>query len=161
MAEVSRKWVTVMDAKAGFISALNAAMLTFLWSGTKFLDQKGWPLWMALFATGLSAISLGYSMRCVLPRTTLSEAMKKPMKYQNNFKPVSFFGYVAENYPDGKLGDFQNDILNLDENALAKEALEQHYTISHLVQQKSDAVCRAGRVWLVALGICTVAMILR
>jgi hypothetical protein len=32
-AEISRKWVSVLDAKAGFISAMSAALVGFVWAG--------------------------------------------------------------------------------------------------------------------------------
>jgi hypothetical protein len=31
-AEIGRKWVAIMDAKAGFLAALNLGMLAFLWT---------------------------------------------------------------------------------------------------------------------------------
>ncbi|WP_323073862.1 hypothetical protein IHE33_14505 (plasmid) [Mycetohabitans endofungorum] len=32
MAEVSRKWVTVLDEKAAFLVTINGALLSFVWT---------------------------------------------------------------------------------------------------------------------------------
>ena len=47
----NRKWVSVMDAKAGFISAMNAGVLTFIWSGAKLAFLEGAGRNLALLAT--------------------------------------------------------------------------------------------------------------
>lgn len=161
MAETSRKWVAVMDAKAAFLSGLNAALLAFLWAGARFTSEVGWPLWIALAATLFLSISMWLAISVVLPRATLSAGMKTPMKYQGGFKPVSFYGFVASTYPAGKFEEFRRDVICLDEDALARESLEQHYVISHIVQQKSDGVRHAGVVWLCALFLAAVAMVVK
>ncbi|WP_087128854.1 hypothetical protein [Caballeronia concitans] len=38
-AEISRKWVSVMDTKAAFVSAMNAALLVFVWTGELGKDR--------------------------------------------------------------------------------------------------------------------------
>ena len=35
-AETSRIWVSVYDTKAGFVFAMNTALLAFIWTGAKF-----------------------------------------------------------------------------------------------------------------------------
>ena len=41
MAETSRKLANVMDAKAGFLSALNLGCMAFAWSSARLLDGGG------------------------------------------------------------------------------------------------------------------------
>ena len=57
-AEISRKWVTVMDTKAGFIAALNLGLLGFLWTGAKLFSFEGLTRWLTLSSTVLALISL-------------------------------------------------------------------------------------------------------
>ncbi|MFM0016232.1 hypothetical protein PQR46_28210 [Paraburkholderia sediminicola] len=38
-SEFSRKWITVLDAKAGFLVAINGALLAFVWTGAKLPDS--------------------------------------------------------------------------------------------------------------------------
>lgn len=49
----------------------------------------------------------------------------------------------------------------MDEEAFAREALEQHYTISHVVQKKSDGVARASILCLLALIVVVVALFIK
>ena len=156
MAETSRKWANVMDTKAGFLSALNLGCLAFAWSSAKLHEGGGtWVLAFLLIGTFFAASSLAVALHAVIPRGTLSEALGKKAKYAPGFKPISFYGFVASKYPAGKIHDFVIDVRNLDEELLATEALEQHYTISHVVQRKAARVVLAGV--LCGLGVAFVA----
>jgi len=67
MAETSRKWVSAMDTKAGFISALNAGLLGFVWTGAKLIDAGVWPKSLALLATSNSrSLYLGLLLNRVI-----------------------------------------------------------------------------------------------
>lgn len=160
MAEVSRKWCTVMDTKAGFVSALNAALLAFLWSGGRFGDETCWPLWAALLSTGLSAASLWIAVLTAIPTESLKASLKRNVTYKDGYKPVSFYAYVAVNYQDSQ-ARFERDVWALGEDDLAREALEQHYAISHVARQKSKKVAAAALVWVVALLAAAAALTLK
>ena len=151
MAETTRKWATVMDAKAVFISTLNAIVLSLMWAGFKFGDTSGPPLWLAAVATLLFCASLVLAVLVVTPRATLSAALKQPMIYTGEIRPVSFYGYVTKNYPAGKFGQYRDKVLGMDLRALSIESLEQHYTISHIAQQKSEYVRHASLTWIAGL----------
>jgi hypothetical protein len=56
-AELGRKWSQVMDAKAGFLSALNVALVVFIWTGAKLGDTTGLVHNLALASTAFSSIS--------------------------------------------------------------------------------------------------------
>ena len=94
-AETSRKWVSVYDTKAGFVSAMNAAVLTFIWTGAKLSAETGASKYAALAATILSIISLTLALWIVLPRTKLSTIFGKETSYQPHYAPISFFAHVA------------------------------------------------------------------
>ena len=159
MTEVSRKWVSVMDAKAAFLSALNAGLLTFIWSGARLVEKGGGTKWLALVASGISIVSLLAALWVVLPRESLSRIFGKGSRYADGFKAVSFYGYVATHYPKGKEGEFISDVEKMDVKTLAFEALEQHFTISHTVQQKSVWVTRAGWLLFTALIFAGLALV--
>lgn len=151
--EISRKWVSVMDAKAGFLSALNAALLGFIWTGAKVVEAGDCSKFLALTASVFSIISLFASLMTVLPRGSLSKIFGKNSHYREGFKAVSFYGYVAAHYPKGEEARFFKDMEEMDVTALGREALEQHYTISHGLQIKSDWVSRAGWLLMAALAL--------
>ena len=72
--DLGRKWSAVMDAKAGFISTINLALIGFIWTSAKLGDVSGWPCRFGLLATAIAALSLFFSIKVVLPRTTLAHA---------------------------------------------------------------------------------------
>ncbi len=163
-AELGRKWTQVMDAKAGFLSALNVALITFVWVWAKLGAESGYIHTLALLGTILASTSLVISLFVILPRTTLKHVFGFELEYMKEYRAVSFYGYVAGNYPLEKTppfekhGEFMDAVNAMDEQEFIKEALEQHYTISHVVQKKSDGVVRAGYLWLLAVMVVLVAL---
>jgi hypothetical protein len=158
MTEASRKWVSVMDTKAGFISALCGSTIVFIWTGAKLPEIPGTARYLALGATAMALISLFLSLRVVLPRITLRQAFGQKLTYSESHKPISFFGYVADTYPANEHKTFVGHVDAMGEKELAREALEQHYTICHVLQQKSRGVALAGWVWLFSVVIIVAAL---
>lgn len=161
MADVSRKWVSALDAKAGFISGLCAVTLAFVWTGARLSDEHGTVKYLALAATALLLISLFLTLRVVLPRVSLRHAFGSTQEYKNGYEPVSFYGYVANNFPLDSHGAYVALVVSMDEKALAREALEQHYTLCHVLQRKSRGIAWAGWVWLIAFSLIVGALMLR
>ena len=160
-AELGRKWSQVMDTKAGFLSALNVAIISFIWIWAKLGSASGCVHILAMIATALAILSLCISLWVVLPRTTLKHALGKDLKYSSGYKAISFYGYVATTYPHDKHKEFMSDVNAIDEEGFIQEALEQHYTISHVVQKKSNRVVWAGYLWLIAVIVVTAAMYMK
>lgn len=150
-AELGRKWSQVMDAKAGFLSALNLALISFIWTGARLREMSGCSHLLGLVAAMITTISLFISLKVVFPRTTLKHAFGFDLEYTKGYRAISFFGDVARNYPHQKHKDFMATVDAMDEEAFAREALEQHYTISHVVQKKSDGVARASMLFVLAV----------
>ena len=161
MTEVSRKWVSVIDTKAGFISALCGSAIVFTWTGAKLPEVPGTVRYLALGATAMALISLFLSLRVVLPRITLREAFGQKLTYSESHKPISFFGYVADAYPAKEHMAFVAQVDAMGEKELAREALEQHYTICHVLQRKSKEVVLAGWVWLFSVALIAAALIFK
>lgn len=159
--DLGRKWSSVMDTKAGFISTVNLALIGFIWSGAKLGDTTGWPHRLGLSATLLALISLYLAIKVVLPRTTLAHAFGAPLEYTKIHKAISFYGYVAANYPHQEHSNFIADVNAMSEEDFAREALEQHFTISHIVQKKSDGIVRSGIIWLLAIACTAVALAIK
>lgn len=150
-AEISRKWVTVLDTKAGFVAALNLGLLGFLWSGAKLFNFEGLTRWLTLSATALSLISLLAAIWVVLPRETLREIFGKKIRWDKTNLPVSFYGHVASEYATSDFSRFERYVANLDHESLAQEALKQHFVICHSVAKKSRALRTAGMFLICAL----------
>lgn len=160
-AELGRKWSQVMDAKAGFLSALNVALIGFIWTGVKLGETSGCSYIFVSVATAVALLSLFISLKVVSPRTTLKHAFGMDLEYTNGYRAVSFFGDVARNYPPDKHEEFMSAVNAMDEAAFIREALEQHYTISHVVQKKSDGVARASILLFLAIIITIVALFVK
>lgn len=157
-AENTRKWVSVMDAKAGFISAMNAGVLTFIWSGAKLALLEGAGRNLALVATAFSLVSLFIALCIVLPRITLDSVFGKKASYADSYAPISFFAYVADNFTDEQWPKFHSKVDALDEEMLGEEQLEQHFTISHVLKKKSTGLVRAGVALLASVVITGLAL---
>ena len=96
MAEVPRKWVTTLDAKAGFLVAINGALLGFVFSSAKLPDcPLHWVKTTAYVASFLAMVSLLFTATVVFPRIKLDV---KP-----SIGSVTFFAYVASKYGGAKL----------------------------------------------------------
>lgn len=54
---------------------------------------------------------------------SLAAALQRPTTYE----AISFYGYVASQYPGGKHAEFEFDVWPMNEEQLAREALEQHH----------------------------------
>lgn len=161
MAETTRKWVSVMDTKAGFLSTLNVATFTFIWGGSRFGDPHGITCTLLLAATVFILLSLFLALKVILPRIHPRHAFGTPMKYVNDYEPISYFGCVAKNYPIERHADFISRVDGMDEIALAKEALEQHYTTCHIVQRKSTGIAYAGWLWMLGAILVVLTMIIK
>jgi len=57
-ADATRRWVSVMDTKAGFLFAVNGALLTFMWIGARLGDVTPAARWLAIVASIGSLLAL-------------------------------------------------------------------------------------------------------
>ena len=160
-AEVSRKWVSVMDAKAGFVAALNLGMLAFLWTGSKLSDVDGAVRWFALAATVFSLCSIFCAIWVAMPRESLQQIFGTGIRWHGSYKPISYYGFVALEYGkcDFKAMKAYADSLRMAD--LAHESLEQHFVISHSVARKSGFVKLAGIFLLFGIACAAIALLLR
>lgn len=161
MAETTRRWVTIMDAKAAFMSTLNAGLLTFAWTAAKLVGEENCSYYFALFATGASFLSLLAALRVVLPRFTFKNMAGHGSGLKDSVKPISFYGFVAQNYSPDSYGKFIKDVEKMDEGALAREALDQHFTTSHVAQYKANLLLLSGGLFFLALILTLIALAVR
>ncbi|WP_177315650.1 hypothetical protein [Burkholderia ubonensis] len=144
ITDTSRKWITALDAKAGFLVAINGALLAFIWSSAKLPDsQLQWIKSLAYIASGFSFLSLLVAALTVFPRIRLETKPTVPH--------ISFYGYVASKYAESDGTRFVNDVLTMSDIDLVREALEQHHAISHVAMIKNGGVMYAAGFWIAAL----------
>lgn len=160
-AEISRKWASVMDTKAGFIAALNLGLIGFLWSGAKLANHDGLVQWSAIGSTVLSLSSVIAAISVALPRERLSSALGRGTRWNANYQPISYYGFVATAYNGKDFEKFRSHVHSLTYAALANEALEQHFVLSHVVARKAGFVKIAGIFLLLALALAGTALIAR
>lgn len=160
-AEISRKWASVMDTKAGFIAALNFGLVGFLWSGAKLADHSGIVCWSVFGSTALSLASVIAAISVALPREQLASALGNGMRWSANFQPISYYGFVATAYSGKDFEKYKSYVGSLAYAEMANEALEQHFVLSHIVLRKAGFVKVAGIFLLLALALAGAALILR
>lgn len=160
-ADVSRRWTSVMDAKAAFLSALNGGLLAFLWGGAKL---EGWNVLEKTLGYGATLVALFGLMAAlwtVSPREKLSFLVGKRSRWQAEYKPVSFYGYVAKKYGKYDFKNMESDLAKMDAAQFAHEALEQHFNISRVIQTKSEWVFRTVMLTLLALALAGCALLIK
>ncbi len=162
-ADNTRKWVTVMDAKAALLSALNGVLIGFLWAGVKLADAPFTPYArdLGVVASIAAFLALLAALWSIIPRERLSVLFGGTADWSAEYRPFSFYGFIAARYKPADFAKLEADLGGLDEAALAKEALEQHFTNSHVVLAKSVCVTRSGYLTLVAILFAGAASILK
>jgi hypothetical protein len=150
-----------MDAKAAFLSALNGGLLVFLWGSTKLADWTGWAQRFGFVGTMFSLLALTCSLWVISPRGTLSTIVGKATRWTTKYKPVSFYGYVAKNYGQNEFERLESDLAQMDSADFAREALEQHFAISRIIQLKSDWVLRAAFLTVLAILFAGVGLLVK
>lgn len=158
-AEVGRKWTSVMDSKGTFFSAMNAGILAFLWGSVKIKDWEGVAFAFGAAATVCSLLALIAAILVIAPRESLSILVGKKSPWTAEYKPLSFYGYVATKYGNDALKDMVRDFRKLETEAFAYEALEQHHSISQVIQRKSNWVFRSAALTFISLSFVVGALI--
>jgi hypothetical protein len=162
-ADNTRKWVTVMDAKAAFLSALNGVLLGFLWAGVRLAEGPSAPCarLAAAVCSVVALLALIVALWSMLPRETPRAVFGGTWEWVSSYEPFSFYEFISSRYKAGDFADLESKLSKLDEGAFAREALEQHFTISHVVRAKSVCVTRAGYLTLVAIVLAGTALLLK
>ncbi len=160
-AEISRKWVAVMDAKAGFIAALNLGLLALLWSGAKIQDGACATKWIGVAATVFIVASISSAIWVALPRESLTAIFGRGIRWHGDYKPVSYYGFISQAYGKTDFAKLKDYVGGLTPAQLAEEALEQHFVLSHVAARKSGFVTIAGFLLLAAASLSGFAVLTR
>lgn len=124
-ADISRRWTSVMDAKAAFLSALNGGLLAFLWGSAKIDSWTGMAKHFGVAATLVSVLSLMFALWVITPRQKLSTLVGKRSRWSEKYKPFSFYGYIATNYKQEEFKSMEAELAKMGDAEFAHEALEQ------------------------------------
>ncbi len=160
-AESSRKWAVTMDAKAGLLTALNMGLLALLWSGVKIQPVAEAARNFGVAATIFAILSITCAVLSARPGQSLSSIFSGKVNWVNLGSLISFYGYIASAYGNTEFEKFKRDADALTLAELAREALEQHFLISHVVARKSSWVTRATYLLLVAAFLTGIALLCR
>jgi hypothetical protein len=142
-AAITRSWTPVMDAKGAFFSALNAGLLAFLWGNSNVEKWGTAERFCTVAATIASIAGLIFALMVLTPREGWSGLVGRRQKWGKDYKPFSFYGFIAKRYGMNSFRELFEDINQLDEADFALEALEQHFRISQVIQAKSNWVFRS------------------
>ena len=162
-ADNTRKWVSVMDAKAAFLSTLNGVLIALLWAGIRLAEGAPVPYAraVAVASSVIALLALLVALWSILPRESPSVVFGGRTEWQATYQPFSFYGFISSRYMPADFSKLEADLGQLDETALAREALEQHFTISHVVRAKSVCVTRSGYLTMVAIVLAGAALLLK
>ncbi|NJD24560.1 MAG: hypothetical protein FIB06_04040 [Betaproteobacteria bacterium] len=160
-AEISRKWVVVMDTKAGFIAALDLGLLGLLWSGARIQEGGCATKWIGVAATIIIVASVACAIWVALPRESLAAIFGKGIRWHGDYKPVSYYGFISQTYGKMEFAKLKNYAGGLTHAQLADEALEQHFVLSHAAARKSGFVRIAGFLLLAAASLSGLAVLTR
>jgi hypothetical protein len=159
--ETSRKWVSVMDVKAGFFSALNGALLALLLGPAKLADGTQAMRWICFVSIICSLFALLAALFTITPRESIKAVFGGKMEWKSWYKPVSFYGYVAKTYSPQNFDEMASEFGKMDIVDFSREMLEQHLTISGVALRKSLWVSRCSKLTIAAIVLATVGLILR
>jgi len=162
-ADNTRKWVTVMDTKAAFLSALNGVLIAFLWAGMRLAEGAPAPCAraVAVVSSVAALLALLLALWSILPRESPSVVFGGKAEWTRDYQPFSFYGFISSRYVPADFSKLEADLGKLDETGLTREALEQHFTISHVVRAKSVCVTRSGYLTVAAILLAGAALLLK
>jgi len=157
LADSTRRWVSVMDTKAGFMFAVNGALLTFMWTAARLGEVLALARWLAMGASLCSLLALLAALWIIIPRA----ASGRPAAGSAEYRPISFYGYVARVYAAEEFGRFESDLAKLDDADFAREAMEEHFTVSRIVEAKATWVSVSGGLTLASMALAGLALLVK
>ena len=156
-ADSSRRLASLMDTKAGFLFAANGGLLTFMWIGARVGDVVPAAQWLAIGASLSSLLALLAALWIIVPRRT----NEPPAGARNEYRPVSYYGYVATRYGNTEFPRFDWELADLDDAVFAREGLEGDFVVSRFVQAKSKWVWISGGLTLAGIALAGAALLSR
>lgn len=154
-ADSSRRLASLMDTKAGFLFAANGGLLTFMWIGARVGDVVPAAQWLAIGASLCSLLALLAALWIIVPRRT----NEPPAGARGDYRPVSYYGYVATHYANTDFPRFERDLAAFDDADFAREALEAHFVVSRIVRAKSKWVSVSGGLTLAGMALAGAALL--
>jgi hypothetical protein len=136
LAESTRRLVALMDGKAGFLFAANGALLTFMWS---------------------SLLALLAALWVVIPRRSIA----LPGSDRGDYRPISFYGYVATHYAATEFRRFEQEVAQFDTADFSREALAEHFMVSRIVKNKTAWVTISGALTFASMALAGAALLVK
>jgi hypothetical protein len=157
LAESTRRLVALMDGKAGFLFAVNGGLLTFMWVGARLGEVAPAAQWLALGASLCSLLALLAALWVVIPRRSTA----LPGTESNDYRPISFYGYVATEYAPTEFRRFEHDIAQFDSADFSREALAEHFMVSRIVKNKTAWVTISGALTFSSMALAGGALLVK
>ena len=157
LAESTRRLVALMDGKAGFLFAANGALLTFMWIGARLGEVAPAAKWFALGASLSSLLALLAALWVVIPRRSIA----LPGSDRGDYRPISFYGYVATHYAATEFRRFEQEVAQFDTADFSREALAEHFMVSRIVKNKTAWVTISGALTFVSMALAGAALLVK
>jgi len=157
LAESTRRLVGLMDGKAGFLFAVNGALLTFMWIGARLGDVAPAAQWLAIGASLGSLLALLAALWVVIPRRSIA----LPGSESSDYRPISFYGYVTTQYAPSEFRRFEHDVAQFDVDDFSRESLAQHFMVSRIVKNKTAWVTISGALTFCSMGLAGIALLVK
>mgnify|MGYP001087548102 CR=1 FL=1 len=157
LAESTRRLVGLMDGKAGFLFAVNGALLTFMWIGARLGDVAPAAQWLAIGASLGSLLALLAALWVVIPRRSIA----LPGSESSDYRPISFYGYVATQYAPTEFRRFEHDVAQFDADDFSRESLAEHFMVSRIVKNKTSWVTISGALTFTSMALAGAALLVK
>lgn len=157
LADATRRLVSLMDGKAGFLFTVNGALLTFMWIGARLGDVAPAAQWLALAASFTSLLALLAALWVVIPRRTVA----LPGSEKGDYRPISFYGYVATHYAATEFRRFEQEVAQFDTADFSREALAEHFMVSRIVKNKTAWVTISGALTFASMALAGAALLVK
>jgi hypothetical protein len=157
LAESTRRLVGLMDGKAGFLFAVNGALLTFMWIGARLGDVVPAAQWLALGASLGSLLALLAALWVVIPRRSTA----LPGSESGDYRPISFYGYVATEYAPTEFQRFERDVAQFGADDFSRESLAEHFMVSRIVKNKTAWVTITGALTFCSMALAGIALLVK
>ena len=157
LADSTRRWVAVMDTKAGFMFAVNGALLTFMWTAARLGEVLALARWLAMGASLCSLLALLAALWIIIPRA----ASGRLGAGSGAYRPISFYGYVATHYAPTEFRRFEHDVAQFDAEDFSRESLAEHFMVSRIVKNKTAWVTISGALTFSSMALAGIALLVK
>ena len=113
--------------------------------------------WLAIGASLGSLLALLAALWVVIPRRSIA----LPGSESSDYRPISFYGYVATQYAPTEFRRFEHDVAQFDADDFSRESLAEHFMVSRIVKNKTSWVTISGALTFTSMALAGAALLVK